>query len=74
MAKRGRPAQFDEPMRESIRIRVTPAQREDLLRVSREVQMPVATLIREAVNCFVADFREGDGPFRGPEVSRQCKK
>lgn len=53
-----RPAIFGEPATAAIRIRVTPEQRRELQRVARENQTDVAAVIREAVNVYVADYRE----------------
>lgn len=53
-----RPALFGEPATDAIRVRVTPAQRRDLERVARENHTDVAGVIREAVNEYVADYRD----------------
>lgn len=59
---------FDEAARARIRIRVTTAQRLDLEQVARENNTNVAGVIRDAVNTFVADYRERRPVFRGPEI------
>jgi len=65
-----RPTRFDEPASEAIRVRVTPAQRSDLEQVARDNNTDVAGAIRQAVNDYVADYREGHPVFRGPKPSR----
>jgi hypothetical protein len=60
----GRPRVFDAPATQAIRIRVTPAQRADLERVALDNKTDMATVIREAVNEYVTDYRES-GVFRG---------
>lgn len=51
-----RPAIFGEPASETIRVRVTPGQRADLERVAAANHTDVASVIREAVNEYAADF------------------
>jgi hypothetical protein len=53
-----RPALFGEPATDAIRVRVTPQQRRDLERVARENCTDLAGVIRDAVNTYVADYRE----------------
>jgi len=60
---RGRPRR-DESVTEVIRVRVTPAQRLELVRVARENGTLVSEVIREAVDEYVSDYRES-GIFRG---------
>jgi predicted DNA-binding ribbon-helix-helix protein len=66
----GRPRQFDEPASETIRVRVTPEQRTDLEQVARENNTNLADAIRQAVNDYVADYRDGHPVFRSPKPSR----
>lgn len=66
--RRGRRPMFDEPARAAIRIRVTRSQRIELEQVARENNTDVAGAIREAVNCFVSDYRENRPVFRGPQI------
>jgi predicted transcriptional regulator len=61
-----RPARFGEPASASIRVRVTPDQKRDLRRVARENRTDMAGVIREAVNTYVADYRDRD-VFRSPK-------
>jgi hypothetical protein len=64
----GRPRIFgDELVSESITLRVTPEQRRELEQVARDNQTTLAGAIREAVNSFVSDYRDGDAVFRGRE-------
>lgn len=58
-----RPRQYGEPADMLIRVRVTRQQRAELATVSRETGRPVSSMIREAVNSYVADYREVV-PFR----------
>lgn len=53
-----RPALFGEPASETIRVRVTPTQRRDLVQVAQANHTDVAGVIREAVNEFVSDYRD----------------
>jgi len=53
-----RPTTFSTPATEAIRVRVTPEQRQELRQVAKENQTNVATVIREAVNTYVADYRD----------------
>jgi predicted DNA-binding protein len=41
-----------------VHVRVTAVERAHLAAVAREVQRPVAEVIREAVNEYVADYRD----------------
>lgn len=66
--RRGRP-QSTEPANQTIRVRVTPAQRLELRRVATENGTRVAGIIREAVNEYVADYRER-GVFVGTKNRR----
>lgn len=62
-----RPARFGEPATDAIRVRVTPDQRRDLERVAQENRTNMAGVIREAVNTYVADYRDKGSVFRGPK-------
>ena len=53
-----------DPATACIHVRVTETQRRELQQAAREVRLPMTTMIREAVNSFVGDYREGTGPFR----------
>ena len=55
---------YDEPATSVLRIRVTPTQQRELEVVARENQTTISAMIRDAVNEYVADYRE-DVPFRG---------
>ena len=64
MTRRGRRPTFDEPATAHLNIRVTPGQRLELRRVAAENGMRVSAVVRDAVNEFVADYREGGRVFR----------
>jgi hypothetical protein len=66
MSKRptGRPTLNDVPATSSIRVRCTPAQHLELRRVADENGQRLSTVVREAVDEFVGDYREGR-VFRG---------
>lgn len=53
-----RPVGFDAPASEVIRVRVTPTQLQDIKQAARDNRTSMAGLIREAVNEYVADYRE----------------
>jgi hypothetical protein len=53
-----RPTLYDAPATETIRVRVTPAQKRDLERIAEENAAGVAGVIREAVDEYVADYRD----------------
>lgn len=65
--RRGRPRKYDEPAAASIRIRVTVAQRLDLERAAKDNGLDLTAAIREAVNEWVADYRESGPVFRGTQ-------
>lgn len=65
-----RPARFGEPATEAIRVRVTREQRRELRRVARENRTDVTGVIRDAVNTYVADYRERP-VFRGPKLGQE---
>ena len=62
-----RPAMFGQPASDAIRVRITRSQRRELEQVARENSSNIAAVIREAVNEYVADYREGAAVFRGPK-------
>lgn len=64
MARR---AQFGDPAVASIHVRVTEEQRRTLERHARENRISVSSMIRDAVNSFVADYQDGNLPFRSTE-------
>lgn len=53
-----RPRQYTEPASEDVNVRVTPSQRRDLEQVARDNRSSMATIIREAIDEYVADYRE----------------
>jgi hypothetical protein len=55
---RGRPSRQNEPSTEKVETRLTVRERIDLQAVAREHGQPVSVILREAVNEFVADYRE----------------
>ena len=59
-----RPRRFNEPASKAIRVRVTPQQRIELEQVARENQTDVSGVIRDAVNDYVADYRDTNPVFR----------
>jgi len=59
-----RPARADTAATDTIRVRVTPSERRDLEHVARENHTNLAGVIREAVNEYVADYRD-EPTFRG---------
>ena len=61
-----RPSLFGEAATEMIRVRVTRSQRRDLEQVARENRADLSGVIRDAVNTYVADYRERP-VFRSPE-------
>jgi hypothetical protein len=60
----GRPRIYDAPATSSIRVRCTPAQHLELRRVADENGQRLSTIVREAVDEFVGDYRDGR-VFRG---------
>lgn len=66
----GRPALFGQPATVAIRVRVTRAQRLAVRQVARENRTNVAAVIRDAVDSYVADYRD-EQVFRGPKVEAQ---
>ena len=59
-----RPRTFDEAASASINIRVTPAQRSELVRVAQENRTDITGVVRQAVNEFVADYADRRQVFR----------
>jgi len=53
-----KPARLDEPASSRVTIRLTPGERADLDRVARDNRMRTATVVREAVNEYVSDYRD----------------
>lgn len=49
---------YDQPATVRVVVRLTPVQRKDLERVAAENNTSLAGVIREAVNDYVADYRE----------------
>lgn len=62
--RRGPPPQRGETASVRITVRLTPAERDDLERVKHDNQAPdLASVIRDAVNAYVADYRDDDPVF-----------
>jgi len=53
-----RPLRYPERVSARVEIRVTPEQRRALDQVARETRSQVSGVIREAINEYVADYRE----------------
>lgn len=68
MAGRGRPPRTGVAARRQRYYRLTEDEERELLAVSAELGKPVATILREAVNEYVADFRERE-VFSSPQNS-----
>ena len=65
----GRRPIHDAPATNSVHVRVTPGQRLDLRRVATDNGRYLSTVIREAIDEYVSDYR--DRPvFRGTKVGR----
>ena len=60
----GRPRLDVDALTVRVSLRVTPAQRRDLRRVACLNHTDVAGVLRDAVNDYVADFRDGEPVFR----------
>lgn len=58
MSRRGRRPIADEAASANIHLRVTPAQRLDLRRVAEDNHTHLAGVLREAINEYVADYRD----------------
>lgn len=58
VSRRGRPTRGGEPATKRREFRLTPPEDQDLKAISRETGAPVATIVRDAVNEYVSDFRE----------------
>jgi len=67
---RGRPPRQAEPSTSKVGVRLTPAERRDLQQVAKESRQSVAAVVRDAVNEYVADYRER-GIFGGHNSSRR---
>ncbi len=63
-----RPPKYGAATTKAMRIRLTAAQRRDLEQVARENGTDLTGVIREAVNVYVADYREGDPVFCSPKL------
>lgn len=61
-----RPHRYDQAATRPIVVRVTPKQHRHLLRVASDNQTNVSSVIREAVNEYVADYSE-TAVFRIPK-------
>ena len=61
----GRPRQFDRPASNRLTVRVTDQQRHDLEQVAKDNRQRLSGVIRDAVNTYVADYRE-QAVFRPP--------
>lgn len=57
-SRRGRPPRADRRATKRVEFVVTEEERADLERVATETKQPVAAVIRQAVDEFVADYRE----------------
>lgn len=55
---RGRPPRQNEPSTAKVGVRLTSSERAELQRVARENRQSVASVVRDAVNEYVADYRE----------------
>lgn len=58
MGKRGRQPRFGTPATRRTTIRLTDDQHRDLENVARENGISVSDVLRDAVNDYVADYRE----------------
>jgi predicted HicB family RNase H-like nuclease len=58
MPKRGRPARASVPASEIVKVRLTPSERADLDTVAAENGVSRNELFRDAINEYVADYRE----------------
>ena len=63
-----RPAKYGAPATQAIRIRLTADQRRDLEQVAKQNDTDLTGLIREAVNSYVADCRDGEPAFCSPKL------
>jgi len=59
MKRRGRPWIADAPATSEFRVRCTPAQRLELRRVADENGRRLSAVVREAIDEFVGDYRDG---------------
>lgn len=63
MRKRGRLPRGTAPATCRLWLRLTPDERAALDRVSTETGMPRAAILREAVNEYVGDYSDRQGPI-----------
>lgn len=56
--RRGRRPRADTASTHTVRFLVTESERKELQAVAKENGQPVSTLIRDAVNEFVSDYKE----------------
>lgn len=54
----GRRPRAEVPATARVELRVTPQELADLREVARENRQPLATLLRDAVNTYVNDYKE----------------
>jgi len=59
MGKRGRPSRVGVASHEILRIRITKSEKAELRQAARENNATVSDVVREAVNEYVLDYREG---------------
>lgn len=59
-----RPRVDGQPSERRREFRLTPEEDAELQRIARENRLPVATLIREAVNEYVADYSDAGRTLR----------
>jgi len=67
--KRGGRPRSEDPAKHRIVVKVTAGQRLDLRRVASDNRTSLTGVIREAVNEYVADYRER-GVFGAPKTRR----
>lgn len=56
--RRGRPPKAGVLASQTVRIRMTEGHKADLVEVAKAERRPLADVIRDAINCYVGDFRE----------------
>jgi len=59
-----RPSNFEQAANVPIRVRVTHFQYKDLKQVAADNHTDVSGVIRDAVNAYVADYRDNNPVFR----------
>lgn len=62
-----RPLRSGEPSNLRLRVRITASERRALTEVARENRANVSRVVRDAVNEYVADYRDRQ-VFRGPKT------